>query len=121
MIKNPEALATEVLPKYYRHSKLESFIRQLNLYGFRKISKHSQKDLLYFKNDLFRQDHPELLAKIQLKNKDKKKFNKNQVEDIKELTKQRNEELVAIRLSFKSTMEVIYQQIKAMGAYNSRF
>lgn len=69
VIKNTEALVREVLPKYYRHSKLESFIRQLNLYGFRKVSKSSDKDFLYFKNDIFREGAPELLNKIQLKSK----------------------------------------------------
>lgn len=93
----------------------------MNLYGFRKVSKQTQKDFLYFKNDTFRQGAPELLCKIQLKNKDKKKFQGNEIEDIKELTKQRNEELMAMRSTFKSTMETIYHQIKSMGVHNSVF
>lgn len=63
-----------MLPKYYRHCKLESFIRQLNLYNFRKVPKHAHNGFLYFKNDLFRQGAPELLHKIQLKNKNRKRF-----------------------------------------------
>lgn len=35
-IHNPVQVATELLPKYYRHSRFSSFIRNLNKHGFTK-------------------------------------------------------------------------------------
>jgi hypothetical protein len=37
----------EILPKHYRHSKLESFQRQLNLYGFKRITKGEDMGAYY--------------------------------------------------------------------------
>ena len=38
MIHNPPKLASDVLRKYFRHSKYASFQRQLNYFGFRKTA-----------------------------------------------------------------------------------
>ena len=37
-VHNPRKLETEVLHKYFRHSKFASFQRQLNYFGFRKLA-----------------------------------------------------------------------------------
>lgn len=37
-VHNPHRLASEVLHKYFRHSKFASFQRQLNYFGFRKLA-----------------------------------------------------------------------------------
>jgi len=37
-VYDPPKLASDVLHKYFRHSKYSSFQRQLNYFGFRKIS-----------------------------------------------------------------------------------
>ena len=58
----------EVLPKHFRTSVYESFQRQLNLHGFRKI-KADRKNHTAFDHEHFCRGQTELLKLIQRKNK----------------------------------------------------
>ena len=37
IMRDPKFLQEQLIPKYYRHSRFESFQRQLNNFGFQKI------------------------------------------------------------------------------------
>ena len=53
---------TRVLPTYFKHAKLASFLRQLNLYSF-SVVKHEAPRRAY-RHAAFVRDRPELLAAL---------------------------------------------------------
>lgn len=59
-IHKPERFFKEIVPQYFRHKRLSSFKRQLNLYGFELISSGPARGAYYHK--LFIEGKPELCA-----------------------------------------------------------
>lgn len=64
--------AKEILPLYFKHSNIASFIRQLNMYGFRKVTNIEQglkteKDDLEFQHPYFQKEQEHLLEHIKRK------------------------------------------------------
>ncbi|XP_026732066.1 heat shock factor protein isoform X2 [Trichoplusia ni] len=73
VIKNQADIARELLPLYYKHNNMASFIRQLNMYGFHKITSvengglRYEKDEIEFSHPCFMKGHAYLLEHIKRK------------------------------------------------------
>ncbi|XGW22689.1 hypothetical protein V3C99_005137 [Haemonchus contortus] len=75
-IIDPYSFCRNVLPHFFKHNNLNSLIRQLNMYGFRKMTPvdrgslartESDQDHLEFSHPYFIRDHPEFLVNIKRK------------------------------------------------------
>ncbi|KAI9137844.1 HSF-type DNA-binding-domain-containing protein [Paraphysoderma sedebokerense] len=71
---SPSEFSKEILPNYFKHSNLSSFIRQLNMYGFHKVSDNftacnsSDKEQVWeFKHPHFKRGQVESLSLIKRK------------------------------------------------------
>jgi hypothetical protein len=62
IVRRPKAFTSEIMPKYFRQSKLTSFQRQLNLYGFRRITQGADAGAYY--HELFLQGRPHLCMRM---------------------------------------------------------
>lgn len=60
-----ETFTQRTLPTYFKHSNMNSFVRQLNMYDFHKC-KRSTADC-EFQHPFFRQGRPDLLPRIKRK------------------------------------------------------
>ena len=64
LVEDTDALQEEVLGKYFKHNNFSSFIRQLNMYGFRKLGDPNHWE---FAHEFFRENDEESLARIERK------------------------------------------------------
>ena len=62
VIHKPDAFFKEIVPLYFRQSRLSSFKRQLNLYGFELINTGPARGGYY--HELFVRDQPELCRRM---------------------------------------------------------
>eukprot|EP00127_Corallochytrium_limacisporum_P004937 Clim_evm11s195 gene=Clim_evmTU11s195 len=88
VVYNRDKFAAEIIPRYFKHNRISSFIRQLNLYGFHRFSQaevlsalerghislrssnnskatiHTWRKILAFSHPLFRRSHKSLASRI---------------------------------------------------------
>ncbi|KAK3777802.1 hypothetical protein RRG08_038052 [Elysia crispata] len=72
-VYDQQRFSREILPLYFKHSNIASFIRQLNMYGFRKVTHIDQgglkieKDDLQFQHQYFQKGEQDMLQYIKRK------------------------------------------------------
>ncbi|XP_071614223.1 heat shock factor protein 3-like isoform X1 [Heliangelus exortis] len=86
-ILDEQRFAKELLPKYFKHNNISSFIRQLNMYGFRKVIAlengmvtAEKSSVIEFQHPFFKQGKAHLLENI------KRKVSTVRTEDLKVCT-----------------------------------
>lgn len=67
VIKDKFTFTYEILPAFFKHSNLSSFIRQLNKYGFRKLQFENNREELEFAHENFSRDDPFSLQNMKVK------------------------------------------------------
>lgn len=63
IVRKPKIFTNEIMAGYFRQSKLTSFQRQLNLYGFRRITQGADAGAYY--HELFLRGRPKLCMRMQ--------------------------------------------------------
>eukprot|EP00804_Cyclotella_cryptica_P026569 CCRYP_020449-RA/>CCRYP_020449-RA protein AED:0.12 eAED:0.12 QI:270/1/1/1/1/1/2/312/526 len=61
-ISDLSRLESETLPSYFRHSRFQSLVRQLNFYNFRKVNR--ERTFWVYHHPLFHRDRPHDLKKL---------------------------------------------------------
>ena len=64
-IKSKEKFVTKILPVHFKHSNMNSFVRQLNMYDFHKVRRSSEE--IIFQHPFFLKDRADLLVMIKRK------------------------------------------------------
>lgn len=130
LVNDQSKFAKEILPNYFKHQKMNSFIRQLNMYGFKKVPKLSEgtlnaveSDQIEFANDYFIRGQPDLIH--QIKRKDTKRVLAGKVgvekmvnsSQLSELLQELSEQQKQTNRDFdqlKDENQDLYQQVGAL-------
>uniref|UniRef100_A0A672FG99 Heat shock transcription factor 2 n=1 Tax=Salarias fasciatus TaxID=181472 RepID=A0A672FG99_SALFA len=99
LVLDEQRFAKEILPKFFKHNNMASFIRQLNMYGFRKVMqidtgmvKQERDGPVEFQHPYFKHGQDDLLENI------KRKVSNSRPED----SKLRQEDLTKILATVQS-------------------
>lgn len=65
VIRNPDVFTRQVLPKFFKATKFQSFTRKLYRWGFRQVNRGiGPDDPIIFGNEYFQRDDEELMVKM---------------------------------------------------------
>ncbi|KAM6127111.1 LOW QUALITY PROTEIN: heat shock factor protein 2 [Pterocles gutturalis] len=125
LVLDEQRFAKEILPKYFKHNNMASFVRQLNIYGFRKvvhiesgIVKLERDGPVEFQHPYFKQGREDLLEQIKRKvSSSRPEENKIRQEDLSKIISsaqkvQTKQETIETRLSaLKRENESLWREV----------
>ncbi|XP_010636549.1 heat shock factor protein 2 isoform X2 [Fukomys damarensis] len=134
LVLDEQRFAKEILPKYFKHNNMASFVRQLNMYGFRKVVhmdsgvvKQERDGPVEFQHPYFRQGQDDLLENIKRKvSASKPEENKISQEDLTKIMTsaqkvQIKQETIESRLSeLKSENESLWKEVSELRAKHAQ-
>ncbi|KAM9665591.1 heat shock factor protein 2 isoform 2-T2 [Trichechus inunguis] len=134
LVLDEQRFAKEILPKYFKHNNMASFVRQLNMYGFRKvvhidsgIIKQERDGPVEFQHPYFKQGQDDLLENIKRKvSSTKPEENKIRQEDLTKIMSsaqkvQIKQETIESRLSeLKSENESLWKEVSELRAKHAQ-
>ncbi|KAM4802213.1 heat shock factor protein 2-like [Urocitellus parryii] len=134
LVLDEQRFAKEILPKYFKHNNMASFVRQLNMYGFRKvvhtdsgIVKQERDGPVEFQHPYFKQGQDDLLENIKRKvSSSKPEENKIRQEDLTKIVSsaqkvQVKQETIESGLSeLKSENESLWKEVSELRAKHAQ-
>lgn len=130
LVLDEQRFSKEILPKYFKHNNMASFVRQLNMYGFRKvvhvdsgIVKLERDGPVEFQHPYFKQGREDLLEHIKRKvSSSRPEENKIRQEDLSKIISsaqkvQIKQETIESRLSaLKRENESLWREVAELRA-----
>ncbi|XP_053139831.1 heat shock factor protein 2 isoform X2 [Hemicordylus capensis] len=130
LVLDEQRFSKEILPKYFKHNNMASFVRQLNMYGFRKvvhvdsgIVKLERDGPVEFQHPYFKQGREDLLEHIKRKvSSSRPEENKIRQEDLSKIISsaqkvQVKQETIESRLSaLKRENESLWREVAELRA-----
>ena len=117
-IRDAVRLSSDILPRYFKHNNVSSFIRQLNNYGFRtKPSNFGATQT--FVHEYFQRDRNDLLDKISRRTGQKRTKKKSLYDQVSELKKREIESSKKLE-DFTGQIKSLKEQNEALLQENMR-
>jgi len=112
IVKDQSHFTKSVLPRYFKHSNFQSFVRQLNMYDFHKVMQDPSNG--EFKHQFFKRGRDDLLInikrKVHLKSQSKKrKFESSSDDDCESIsddTDYKNQQVVIYNSKLRPNMNI---------------